>query len=274
MHPNSISDSFRFVGEESTKVLGRQYSPSCPVLRVCKAPCRIATQLLCSALEALLVVIEAFAFAVLGSIDGYGACNGVHDFSAQWQGLLEVPCAVAMEVGTSMRVIAFSSSCHMMDDGIVFHIISGRISPSRGFGGFPANVLKIYTVYITYHVISCHGSNGEAHLTLASPFTHPAACAQLEFGGGRPLATVTGDRWCDPKLLRKPSAEQSGRELQAMEWRRWITRAVGGLLWEAYEWRNAFCFAAVYVATLIPSIVFFGGVKGVMWERGTPPRFG
>lgn len=69
------------------------------------------------------------------------------------------------------------------------------------------------------------------HLSLQlHPFTHPTVRAQFEFGDGRPLASVTSDRWCGPKLLEKPSAEQSGRELQAMEWRYWITRAVGGMV--------------------------------------------
>jgi len=52
--------------------------------------------------------------------------------------------------------------------------------------------------------------------------------AQFELGGGRPLASVTSDCWRVPKLLRNTSAEQSGREPQTMEWRRWNTRVGGG----------------------------------------------
>lgn len=60
------------------------------------------------------------------------------------------------------------------------------------------------------------------------PFPNPVARAQFEFGGGRPLVSATDDCWRGLELLQQPSAEQSGRELQAMEWRRWNTRTAGG----------------------------------------------
>lgn len=57
------------------------------------------------------------------------------------------------------------------------------------------------------------------------PFPHPAVRAQLELGGGLPTRVGNARCWRGPEFLEKPSAEQSGRELQAMEWRRWITCA-------------------------------------------------
>lgn len=93
-----------------------------------------------------------------------------------------------------------------------------------------------------YQAFSCSGSSDGIHLPHGVCLSHPAVGAQFEFGGGCPLASATSDRWCNPKLLRKPSAEQSGRELQAMEWRYWNTRAVGGMQGEISEMNDIFCF--------------------------------
>ena len=67
----------------------------------------------------------------------------------------------------------------------------------------------------------------EARPTFDSSLSPPAASAQFELGGGRPLVSVTDDCWRDLELPRYSSAEQSGRELRAMEWRLWNTHAVG-----------------------------------------------
>jgi hypothetical protein len=63
----------------------------------------------------------------------------------------------------------------------------------------------------------------EAVFTRGFSLSNPAVCAQFELGGGHPLVSVTDDCWCGLKLLKKPSAEQSGREFQTMKWRYWNT---------------------------------------------------
>jgi len=79
------------------------------------------------------------------------------------------------------------------------------------------------------------------------PLQNPAARAQLEFRGGRPLVSVTDDCWRSPKLPRYPSAERSGRELRTMEWRCWNTCAVGGMCWKIYGVGDVFWLASLIV---------------------------